>query len=101
MARIPDVEIERLKEEVSLVRLVESFRGEAGEAGQGLAGVLSFPRGRHAVAERDPRQKSVALFRLRCGGDVIAWVTKREGVSFRHAVELLKEGYAPAAGSAR
>jgi DNA primase len=29
------------------------------------------------------------------GGDVIAWVRKREGVSFRHAVELLKADYAP------
>ena len=26
------------------------------------------------------------------GGDVIQWVMKRQGVSFRHAVELLKDG---------
>ena len=34
------------------------------------------------------------------GGDVIAWVMKREGVSFRHAVELLKGDYAPEPGAA-
>ena len=31
------------------------------------------------------------------GGDVIAWMMKREGVSFRHAVELLRQDYDPAA----
>ena len=29
------------------------------------------------------------------GGDAIAWVMKCEGVSFRHAIELLKGDYAP------
>ena len=31
------------------------------------------------------------------GGDVISFVRKVEGVSFRHAVELLRDGYAPTA----
>ena len=30
------------------------------------------------------------------GGDVIQWVMKRQGVNFRHAVELLREGEATA-----
>ena len=29
------------------------------------------------------------------GGDPISWVMKREGVSFRHAVELLRDDYTP------
>ena len=35
------------------------------------------------------------------GGSVIDWVMKAESVSFRHAVELLREDYKPTAGSAK
>ncbi len=31
------------------------------------------------------------------GGSVIDWVMRAEGVSFRHAVELLRDGVAPSA----
>jgi DNA primase len=31
----------------------------------------------------------------RQGGDVIAWVMRAEGISFRHAVELLREDHLP------
>jgi hypothetical protein len=34
------------------------------------------------------------------GGDVILWVIRAEGISFTHAVELLKRNYLPSAASA-
>jgi DNA primase len=37
----------------------------------------------------------------RRGGDVIEWVMRAEGVSFRHAVELLREDHFPLAASSR
>jgi DNA primase catalytic core len=101
MARIPDGEIERLKVEVSLVRLVET------------SGVALETRGADHVGRcpfHDDKTPSLVVTGAknlwRCfgacdaGGDVIAWVMKREGVSFRHAVELLKGDYAPAPGAA-
>lgn len=41
MARIPDSEIERLKSEVSVVRLIENLRAPAHPAEQGLCRLLS------------------------------------------------------------
>ena len=35
------------------------------------------------------------------GGDVIDWVMRAEGVSFRHAVELLREDHLPLTAAAR
>ena len=95
MPRIPDSDIERLKAEVSLVRLVES------------AGVVLEKRGGDRVGrcpfhEDDTPSLVVTVaknlwhcFGCGAGGDPIAWVMKREGVSFRHAVELLRADYAP------
>lgn len=100
MARIPDVEIERLKEEVSLVRLVESSGVKLTKRGKDWLGCCPFHEDGTPSLSVTPDKNLWRCFGCDAGGDVIAWVTKREGVSFRHAVELLKEGYAPAAGSA-
>ena len=37
----------------------------------------------------------------RAGGSPIDWVMRAEGISFRHAVELLREGHLPLAASSR
>ena len=92
MARIPDAEIERLKAEVSLVRLVEAAGVKLQKRGQDMVGCCPFH-------EDDTPSLSVSVAKnlFRCfgcdvGGGVIDWVMKREGVSFRHAVELLRDG---------
>jgi DNA primase len=77
MARIPEHEIERLKSEVPLVRLVEARGIELKRHGADLLGLCPFH------ADREPSL---------VGGSVIDWVMRAEGVSFRHTVELLKEG---------
>ncbi|MGH8040457.1 MAG: CHC2 zinc finger domain-containing protein [Rudaea sp.] len=101
MARIAESEIERLKLQVSLVRLIES------------AGVVLKPHGADVIGRcpfHDDKTPSLVvspktnlwhcLGACQAGGSVIDWVMRLEGVSFRHAVELLRNDYLPlAAGS--
>jgi len=92
MARIPDVELERLKLQVSVVRLVEA------------AGIVLKPHGKDMVGRcvwHDDKTPSLivspktnlwhCMGACQVGGSVIDWVMKFEGVSFRHAVELLRK----------
>ena len=53
MARIPDNEIERLKDEVSVERLVEASGVVLKKSGKDLARALPLPRGRHGQPGRD------------------------------------------------
>ncbi len=95
MARIPDSVVERLKKQVSVRRLVES------------AGIELVARGRSehvGVCPFHPAEAPSELVVLvsnswrceqGCGGSVVDWVMGAEGVSFRHAVELLRDGHVP------
>ncbi len=92
MARIPQNEIDRLTSEVSVARLLEAA-GIAMERGaEGLAACCPFH-------DDDVRSLIVLpdknLFHCTgCGaeGGPIEWVMKKNGISLRHAVELLREG---------
>jgi DNA primase catalytic core len=96
MARIPDAEIERLKAEVSLVRLVESAGVKLEKRGADHVGRCPFHDDKTPSLVITPAKNLWRCFgACDAGGDVIAWVMKREGVSFRHAVELLKSGAMP------
>jgi DNA primase catalytic core len=96
MARIPDVEIERLRVEVSLVRLVESSGVTLAKRGADQVGRCPFHDDKTPSLVITPGKNLWRCFgACDAGGDAIAWVMKREGVSFRHAVELLKSDYAP------
>jgi DNA primase catalytic core len=93
MARIPEHEIERLKSEVSLQRLVQAKGIELKRHGADLLGLCPFHSDRSPSLVVSP-QKNLwhCLGACQAGGSVIDWVMKAEGVSFRHAVELLREG---------
>lgn len=93
MARIPDTEIERLKHEISLQRLAESQGIELKRHGADLIGLCPFHDDREPSLVISP-QKNLwhCLGACQSGGSVIDWVIKTNGVSFRHAVELLREG---------
>ncbi|MGH9967427.1 MAG: CHC2 zinc finger domain-containing protein, partial [Pyrinomonadaceae bacterium] len=92
MARIPEAEIERLKREISLERLVEARGVALKRKGADLVGRCPF--GTHADVEPSfvvtPAKNLWHCFGCQQGGSVIDWVMKTEGVSFRHAVELLR-----------
>ncbi len=93
MARIPNNELDRLKREVALVRLVESSGIELKKHGKDYLGLCPFHDDKEPSLVISP-DKNLWHCLGACaeGGDVIQWVIKRQGVSFRHAVELLKDG---------
>lgn len=95
MPRIPDSEIERLKSEVSLVRLVEASGVKLEKRGGDMVGCCPFHEDDTPSLVVTVAKNLWHCFGCDAGGDPISWVMKREGVSFRHAVELLRADYAP------
>lgn len=98
MARIPEGDIERLKEEVSVERLVEASGIELKRAGKDLLGRCPFHEDDTASLVVTPAKNLWHCFGCGIGGGPIDWVMKRRAVSFRHAVELMKTDLALAAG---
>ncbi len=93
MARIPENEIERLKAEVSVQRLVEARGIELVRHGADWIGRCPFHEDKTPSLVVSPAKNLWhCLGACRVGGSAIDWVMKAEGVSFRHAVELLREG---------
>lgn len=92
MARIPGPEIERLKNEVSVERLVEASRIALKKAGKDLLGCCPFHADDTASLVVTPGKNLWHCFGCGVGGGPIDWMMKSRGVSFRHAVELLREG---------
>lgn len=90
MPRIPEAEIERLKDEVSVQRLVEASGVEIKRAGKDWLGRCPFHDDREASLVVTPAKNLWHCFGCQIGGGPIDWVIKSRGVSFRHAVELLK-----------
>jgi len=100
MPRIPDTEIERLKNEVAVERLVEASGVELKKAGKDLLGRCPFHDDAEASLVVTPAKNLWHCFGCQIGGGPIDWVIKSRGVSFRHAVELLKADPSLAAGQA-
>jgi DNA primase len=92
MARIAESELERLKEEVSVARLVEAAGIELKIAGKDQLGRCPFHADDTASLVVTPAKNLWHCFGCGIGGGPIDWVMKHRGVSFRHAVELLREG---------
>ncbi len=91
MARIPEHEIERLKREVSLERLVAAQGIELKRHGADLLGLCPFHDDREPSLVVSPNKNLWhCLGACGEGGSVIDWVIRTRGVSFRHAVELLR-----------
>jgi len=91
MARIPEHEIERLKAEISVQRLAEARGIKLERHGTDLIGLCPFHED-HAPSLVITPVKNLwhCLGACRTGGSVIDWVMRIQGVSFRHAVELLR-----------
>ena len=89
MARIPAADIERLKNDVAVERLVESAGIVLKRSGKDLIGICPFHEDGEPSLVVTPAKNLWHCFGCQSGGDPIAWVMKLRGVSFRHAVELL------------
>ena len=91
MARIPEHEIERLKAEVSVQRLAEAQGVKLERHGADLIGLCPFHEDHNPSLVITPSKNLWnCLGACRRGGSVIDWVEKSKGVSFRHAIELLR-----------
>ena len=97
MARIPDEEIERLKRETDLVALVCASGVQLKRVGEDLRGRCPWHEDREPSLVVTPAK---GLWRCwgacNVGGSAIDWVMKAQGLSFRHAVEVLRAGAAEA-----
>jgi DNA primase catalytic core len=102
MARIPDDELERLKREVSVERLVQAKGIELKRHGADLIGRCPFHDDRTPSLVVSPAKNLWhCMGACQIGGSAIDWVMKAEGVSFRHAVELLKNDAPALAANAK
>ncbi len=98
MGRIPEDELERIKREVDLVALVRGRGIELRPHGKDLAGRCPFHDGDDTPSlVITPGKGLFHCFACDAGGDVIEWTRRTEGVSFRHAVEILRAGGPPPA----
>jgi DNA primase len=91
MARIPESDLQRLKDEISVQRLIESSGVELKKLGKDIAGKCPFHADDTASLVITPSKNLWHCFGCQVGGGVVDWVMKLRGVSFRHAVELLKD----------
>ena len=104
MARIPDSEIERLKKEIAIERLVMGFGVELKRHGAGdLIGTCPFHDDKTPSLVVSPATNLWhCLGACNVGGSTIDWVMRTRGISFRYAVELLRADHGSlAAGSGR
>ncbi len=95
MARIPEQEVQRLKEEISVQRLIEDAGVALKKSGKDFAGRCPLHEDDTASLVVTPAKNLWHCFGCGVGGGPIDWVIKSRGVSFRHAVELLREGLPP------
>ncbi len=102
MARIPESEIERLKTTVAVQRLVEARGIDLMRHGADWIGRCPFHADKTPSLVVSPTKNLWhCLGACQIGGGPIDWVMKAEGVSFRHAVELLREGMPAVSSSDR
>ncbi|HRH78243.1 MAG TPA: CHC2 zinc finger domain-containing protein, partial [Cellvibrionaceae bacterium] len=91
MGRVADAVVEQLKAEVNLVQLVEAKGVELKRHGKDWLGCCPFHDDKTPSLVVSPGKNLWhCLGACGVGGSVIDWVMKSEGVSFRHAVELLR-----------
>src|ERR1017187_7760224 len=100
MARTRQEEVERLKREVSVQRLAEARGIKLTRHGADLLGKCPFHDDRTPSLVITPAKNLWhCLGACNAGGTPIDWVMRAEGISFRHAVELLREDHLPLAAA--
>jgi len=95
MARIPDAELERLKAEVSVERLVEASGIALTKNGKDRTGKCPFHEDSEASLIVTPAKNLFHCFGCGAAGGPIDWVMRTQTISFRHAVELLRREHMP------
>ncbi len=98
MARIPEAELERLKAEISVERLVEASGIKLAKSGKDRLGKCPFHEDGEASLVVTPAKNLFHCFGCGAAGGPIDWVMRTRGISFRHAVELLRADLSLVAG---
>lgn len=100
MSRLPDELVERMKREISVQRLAEARGVKLRRSGKELIGLCPFHDDHSPSLTVDPVE-NVWHCKGACstGGSVIDWVMRAEGISVRHAMELLRRDYLPSAAA--
>ncbi len=95
MPRFAQAELDDLKKNIDLAALVRAKGVDLKPHGKDLLGLCPFHDDKEPSLVVTPSKNLWhCLGACRTGGDVIEWVQRAEGVSFRHAVELLRDGHA-------
>jgi DNA primase len=90
MARIPETELERIKAEVSLIRLIESAGVALAKQGKDYACRCPFHDDATASFIVTPNKNLFHCFGCGAAGGPIDWVMRFDKISFRHAAEKLR-----------
>jgi DNA primase catalytic core len=100
MSRIPDDLLSRVKQEIPVERLAAAKGIALKKHGADLIGLCPFHDDREPSLVITPAKNLWhRLGACQTGGTAIDWVMKAEGVSFRHAVEVLRADYFPTMAS--
>lgn len=97
MARLSDEELKDIKQRVSLLRLIESQGYEIKKRGKDYVTRCPFHEDDTPSLVITPDKNLFHCFGCDAAGSVIDWVMKTQGVSFKHAVELLRKDISLAA----
>jgi DNA primase len=100
MARIPETELERLKAEISVERLVETAGIQLTKSGKDRTGKCPFHEDQEASLIVTPAKNLFHCFGCGTAGGPIDWVMRIQGISFRHAVEQLRADLVPGTDAA-
>ncbi|MFC1853867.1 toprim domain-containing protein, partial [candidate division CSSED10-310 bacterium] len=95
MSRYPQEVLDRIKRETDLPSLVRAKGVKLNKHGQDLIGLCPHHDDKIpslVLTLRDGIWLWNCLGACKCGGDCFKWVMKADGVSFRHAVEILLNG---------
>ena len=92
MPMIPEDEIERIKREADLAAVVRARGVELKSAGHDLIGLCPFHEDKNPSLHVTPAKRLWRCVACHATGNVIQFVQRFDGVSFRHACELLKAG---------
>jgi len=95
VARLPDEMLERIKREISVQRLVEARGIKLKRVGKNLVGLCPFHKEQKPSLTITPNTNKWRCFGCGKGGTVFDWVMHTEGISFNHALQLLRRDLVP------
>lgn len=95
MARLPEEMVERIKREISVQRLAEARGVKLRRVGKNLMGLCPFHQDKNPSLSITPDVNKWHCLGCGKGGTAIDWVMCAEGVSTRHALEMLSRDLVP------